>query len=64
VNGFHVQGMTENKSDAFASTEIREPVPGENTFNGDDRPGSFGRQTFEIARFPFLHLRALAYDFR
>src|SRR5436190_10689740 len=36
VNGFHVQGITQNKSDAFARAEIGEPVPGENAFYGDD----------------------------
>jgi len=34
VNGSHVQGMTENKSDAFAGADIGQPVPGENAFNG------------------------------
>jgi len=36
VDRFHVQGMTENKSDAFTGAKIGEPVPGENAFDRDD----------------------------
>src|SRR2546428_12595037 len=33
---FHVQRVPKNKSDAFASTEIGKPVPGENAFESHD----------------------------
>jgi len=36
MDGFHVQGMTEDKRDAFVGTEVGEPVPGEHAFDSDD----------------------------
>jgi hypothetical protein len=35
MNGFHVKSMAENEVDAFARTEIREPVPGEEALDRD-----------------------------
>jgi hypothetical protein len=36
VDGFHVQGMTEDKRDTMLLTQIGNPVPGEHAFYGDD----------------------------
>jgi len=35
VDGFHIESMAQDKGEAFAGTEIGEPVPGEDTFEGD-----------------------------
>ena len=35
MNGFHVQSVTENENDPFSSTEIGDPVPGEDAFDSD-----------------------------
>jgi hypothetical protein len=37
MDGFHVQGMSQDEGHAFLSTEVGEPRPGEETFNGDDQ---------------------------
>ena len=36
MDGFHVEGMTEDKRDAFVGTQVGEPVPGEHAFDCDD----------------------------
>jgi len=36
VNGFHVEGMAEDEGDALIGAQIRDPVPGEHAFHGDD----------------------------
>ncbi len=43
MDGFHVEGMTEDKGDVFLCAEISDPVPGEDAFNGhhDVFPVSF-----------------------
>jgi hypothetical protein len=34
MNGFHVEGMTQDEGDTFCSTQISEPIPGEDTLDG------------------------------
>ena len=36
VDRFHVQGVAENEGNVFTSAEIRQPVPREDAFDGDD----------------------------
>lgn len=36
VNGFHVEGVTKDEGDLLLGAEIGEPVPCENSFDGDD----------------------------
>ena len=36
VDRLHGQRMAEDEGDALSGTEIREPIPGEHTFDGDD----------------------------
>jgi len=35
MDGFHVEGMAEDKLDTFLATEIGEPVPGKHAFHAD-----------------------------
>ena len=37
VNGFHVEGVTEDERDAFLFAQIGQPVPGEGAFNSDNK---------------------------
>jgi hypothetical protein len=34
MNGFHIEGVTEDEGDVLLCAEISDPVPGEDTFNG------------------------------
>ena len=36
VNGFPIEGVAQDKGDAFLRAEIRQPLPGEHTFDPDD----------------------------
>ena len=36
MDGFHGEGMTEDKRDACVGTEVGEPVPGAQACDGDD----------------------------
>ena len=36
MDSFHVQGVPEDKVDILPLAEICEPIPGEDTFHGDD----------------------------
>jgi hypothetical protein len=36
VDGFHIEGMAQNKGNTLLSTEVGEPVPGEDAFNRHD----------------------------
>jgi hypothetical protein len=47
MDGFHVEGMTEDEGDAFVGTEVGEPVPGEHAFDGDDETLSIRGNGFE-----------------
>jgi len=47
MDGFHVEGMTENEFDAVLVTEIRDPVPHENAFDADDEIVHIGPNDFE-----------------
>ena len=37
MDGFHVEGMAEDKFDPLLAAEIGEPVPGEHAFHADDQ---------------------------
>ena len=36
LKGFHIEGMPQDKSNPFLLTEVREPLPGEHTFDPHD----------------------------
>jgi len=36
VNGFHIESVSKDERDLLAGTQVGEPVPGEDTFHGDD----------------------------
>ena len=54
VDGFHVEGVSQDEGDIFFCTEISDPIPGEHAFHGDDDIFSIGRNDFEE---PFLLCR-------
>ena len=37
VNGFHIECMTKDESDTFFLAQISNPIPGESTFDGDNK---------------------------
>ncbi len=47
VNGFHVQGVTQNEGNIFSSAQIGKPVPGEDTFDRNDDALAEGSDRFE-----------------
>ena len=47
VDGFHVERMAQDEGDLFASAEVGEPVPGEHTFDGDDKIFAVRGDSFE-----------------
>ena len=47
VDGFHVKGMSENEFDAFFSTQIGDPIPGEGAFDGNDKIVSVSFYSFQ-----------------
>jgi hypothetical protein len=49
VNGFHVQGMAEDAGHPLLGTEVREPVPREETFDRDHDILAVGRNDLEPA---------------
>jgi len=36
MNGFHIEGVAQDEFDALLGIEIGQPVPAEDTFDGDD----------------------------
>ena len=38
VNGFHLKGMAQDEGNAFLSTQVGEPLPGEDAFHRHDQP--------------------------
>ena len=65
MNGFHVEGMTEDKFDAFLAAEIGKPVPGEHAFHADHqvvaerryRPEKGFRRAGDVAMQKHIALR-------
>ena len=54
VKGFHIKGMAQDEGNPFCSTEVGEPIPGEDTCNGDDQTvtlGGHGREKGVGRRF-------------
>jgi hypothetical protein len=47
MDGFHIQRVPEDKRDAFLRIQVREPVPGEDAFDGHDHRFSIGRDGLE-----------------
>ena len=56
VDGFHIEGMAEDKGNAFLGTEVGEPVPGEDTFDGDDQIVPIGRNGLEKRFWAGFHV--------
>src|SRR5262249_42354304 len=47
VDGFHIEGVTEDEGNALRGAEVSEPVPGEDAFNGHNQTVPIGRNSFE-----------------
>jgi hypothetical protein len=47
MNGFHVQGMTQDEGNPLLGAQVGEPVPGEDTFDADHEIRSIGRNRLE-----------------
>jgi hypothetical protein len=56
MDGLHVQGMAEDERDAFVSTQVGQPVPGEQTFDRDDETLSIGRNDVPKGLWVRLHM--------
>src|SRR5437762_492523 len=47
VDRLHVQSVTQDKSDLLTSTKVGQPVPAEQTLDGDDQPVAEGRDRLQ-----------------
>jgi hypothetical protein len=56
MDGLHIEGIAQDEGDALAATHVGEPVPGEDTFAGDDEILAIGRNGFETRFWAGLHI--------
>jgi hypothetical protein len=56
MNGFHVEGMTENERDVFLGAQVGEPVPGEHAFDRDDEMRPIGGNSFAKGLWGRFHV--------
>jgi hypothetical protein len=56
VDGFHVEGMTQHEGNTRLSTEISQPVPGEDTFHTDNEVLPIGSNSLEKRFGSRLHI--------
>jgi hypothetical protein len=56
VNGFHGQGMAEDKRDILLGTQIGEPVPGKNTLHRDNHILPIGCHGLEKRLWASFHV--------
>jgi hypothetical protein len=47
VDGFHVEGMSQDEGNALFSTQVGQPIPGENTCNRHDQTLTIGGNRLE-----------------
>jgi hypothetical protein len=62
MDGFHIKGMSQDEGNTFVSTEIGEPLPGEDTFNGHHEPLPIGGNGLEKRFGSGFHI-AVQHDF-
>jgi len=55
VNGFHIEGMSQDKGNALVGTEIGQPVPGKQTLDGDNEALAVRREGLEQGGRSGLH---------
>ena len=61
MNGFHIEGMAQNKGDVFLGAQIRDPVPGEHAFYSND--DIFPERLYDIEQgFPVGFYIAVKHD--
>jgi hypothetical protein len=56
VKGFHVESMTQHKGNVFLSTELGQPVPRKETFNGYHKIVTIRGDGFEKGLWGSLHI--------
>jgi hypothetical protein len=56
VNGFHVEGVPEDKGHTLVSTQVGQPVPGEDTLDSHHETLTIGRNGFEERFRRGLHI--------
>jgi hypothetical protein len=56
MDGLHREGVSKDKRQAFASAEVGEPVPREETCDTDDYIFTVGRTGFEKGGWPSGHI--------
>src|SRR5215831_15203488 len=56
MDGLHIERMAKDKRQAFASAEVGEPVPGEDTFDTDDHVLAVGRDGLKKGGWPGGHI--------
>jgi hypothetical protein len=47
VDGFHVQGVSQNKGDLLGLTQVGEPIPAKQALDADDQPVAEGGHGLE-----------------
>jgi len=62
MNSFHIKGMAQNEGNALVRAEVGEPIPGKDTFNGDDEAITIGGNGFEEGIRGGFHV-AVQHDF-
>jgi hypothetical protein len=56
MDGFHLEGVSQDEGKALQSAEIGEPIPGEEAFNGDDPSVTIGGHGLEEGFGSGLHI--------
>jgi hypothetical protein len=56
MDGFHIEGMPEDKRQPLAGAQVSEPLPGEEAFDADDQIRPIGRNRLEKGLWPRWHI--------
>jgi hypothetical protein len=62
VDGFHLEGVSQDEGNALLSTQVGEPIPGEDTFHGHHEPLTIGGDSPEEGFGSGFHM-AVQHDF-
>src|SRR5215510_2011497 len=56
VNGFHIKGMPQDKSEALLGAEVGEPIPGKHALDSHDEPLAVRGDSLEKGVWSGLHV--------
>src|SRR5882724_8298136 len=56
MDGLHVESVSQDEGNLLLGTEVREPVPGEDTFDRDNDILAIGRNDLEQGVWASLHI--------